>query len=167
MSFFKKSTGEVAQPITAFDSNKIELIPHDTTLHCVIKKAEIKISSEYGDKLSVEWQVLAPAQYKDRIVFQNVHIFDKDAKKRDKAFDMFAAIDTNATGGKLLASGQEPDNMSLTAWQGKQMLIKVLIWEKDGNTGNWVSAVMPKTQQQSQQAAAPVQDIAGVDDIPF
>lgn len=168
MSFFKKSTGEVAQPIQTFDQSAPELIPDNTTLHCVAKEAKINISTEYGDSLQVQWQCLAPAQYKDRVVFQTVKIFDKDAKKRDKAIDMFAAIDTNATGGKLLASGLEPTDMALTAWQGKQMLIKVMLWEMDGRKGNWVAAVMPKTTGATQQQSpAPIPEVAGVDDVPF
>lgn len=172
MSFFKKSTGEVATTITTFDQSAPELIPDNTTLHCVIKEAKINISTEYGDSLQVQWQCLAPAQYKDRVVFQSVKIFDKDDKKRDKAIDMFAAIDTNATGGKLLASGQEPTSQALTAWQGKQMLIKVMVWEMNDRKGNWVAAVMPKTQQQAQQAAAPVAvdmnaNVDDFDEIPF
>jgi hypothetical protein len=163
MSFFKKSTGEVAQPQTTFDQSAPELIPDSTTLHCLVKEAKINISSEYGDTLQIQWQCVAPQQYANRVVFQSVKLFDGDPKKRDKAIDMFAAIDTNATGGKLLESGQEPNNMTLQQWTGKQMLIKAQIWEMDGRKGNWISAVMPRNQ-----ASQPAPVSVGIDDdIPF
>lgn len=170
MSFFKLSTGEMPETTGTIDTSAPELIPDNTTLQCVIKDTKINISTEYGDSLQVQWQCVKPAQFANRVVFQNIKIFEKDDKKRDKAIKMFCAIDQNATGGKLVASGQEPTTQALQSWLNKQMLIKVMVWDLDGRKGNWISAVSPKQSGEAQPVAAPISQPSIQemdDDVPF
>ena len=52
----------------------------------------------------------------------------------------------------------------MTALLGKTMAIKIMVWEIDDKTGNWIAAVSPGTQKTVPKAAQPIsQD----DDIPF
>lgn len=103
--------------------------------------------------VSIRWSVIAPDEYKNRKVFQklwvddhdpNVRDHDKAVRKTDKAKRMLAAIDANA-GGKLARNAKKPDDQDLaTALIGKQMIIKLGVWDMDGNSGNWVMAVSSK-----------------------
>jgi hypothetical protein len=50
------------------------------------------------------------------------------------------------------------------------MLIKVMVWEFNDKSGNWISKVSPRSQQQAPAPVAqpvPVIEQAGIDDIPF
>jgi hypothetical protein len=99
--------------------------------------------------------VLAPAEYKNRKLFQKVKVFSDDQKIAEKAKRMLAAIDANA-GGLLMASDDEPTGESLTkALVNKPMILRLAVWDIEGKKGNWVSAVAPKTATSSAPAAAP------------
>jgi DNA primase len=84
---------------------------------------------------------------------------------------MFAAIDQNATGGKLVASGVRPDDAALFALLNKPMLIKVMVWEFNDRSGNWISKVSPRSQQAAPVAqpltAAQMPEAEMDSDIPF
>lgn len=129
-------------------------IPNDTTCLAMIDEAGW---AEYeGDEyINLRWVVVEPAQYKNRKVFQKVRVHDADAKKVDKAKKMLAAIDANA-GGKLVAAGEEPTDMTLTTLINKPMLIKVMEWEMNDRKGNWVSAVAPRSGKAPASAPAQV-----------
>lgn len=147
------------------------------------KWAEDRNNNEY---LSIRWRVLKPEAHANRVVFQKLWVTDddpraKDAdKKRDKAKRMFAAIDANA-GGKLSKKASKPTDDELAlALINKQMVLRLGVWEMDGDdgkpmSGNYVQAVSDKTKPVSEGAkpaarvapkAAPAFD-TDLDDVPF
>ena len=161
----------------AFESGggDFEPIPANTGCIAAIKQAGW---AEYqGDRyINIQWQVLEPEQYKNRVVFQKIRVLDEDSAKADRAKRMLAAIDTNA-GGKLLQLSHEPTDHDLAfALTGKIQAIKLQVWELTGDDGqerrgNWVSAVAPSkgaAAQPVQQKAVPTPNLADLDDdIPF
>lgn len=190
MSFWNLNDNSSAANTTGeFDAGggNMEPIPSGTQ---VLAAAEEASWDDYeGDEfISIRWTILAPAEFKNRKVFQKLYVLGdaraKDsAKKADKAKRMLAAIDMNA-GGKLLASGEKPTDESLTrCLVNKPMMLRLEVWEMelDGavKSGNWVSAVAPRNKQaqpqqpqqaQQPQAAEPVAQAASTgfdDDIPF
>jgi hypothetical protein len=113
-------------------------------------------SYEESTYINIRWQVLEPAAYKNRKVFQKIKCFDADPKVADKAKKMLAAIDANA-GGKLATSDKAPDDISLAkALLSKPMLIKVMIWEINDRKGNWVSMVSPRAKTTAVPTPEPV-----------
>lgn len=142
-------------------------IPDGSHVLAVIDEAKWaeKDSSEF---ISLRWSVMQPEEYKNRKVFQKLWVTDLDPtakdrekgiKKRDKARKMLAAIDANA-GGKLTSKPEKPtdDSMSLHLCD-KPMVITCRLWEVqdrstgDTITGNWVSAVAPKSKGVDVKAA--------------
>lgn len=126
----------------------IEPIPAKTKV--LAAPDEAKWDEYQGDRyISLRWAVMQPAEYKNRKIFQKIRVMDSDPKKAQKAKRMLAAIDHNA-GGKLVASGQEPDDRLLTTCLvNKPMVLSLQVWEletDDGSMkrGNWVSAVGPR-----------------------
>ena len=152
-------------------------IPNDTT--CLAMIDEVGWAEYQGDEyINLRWVIAEPKQYANRKVFQKIRVHDTDTKKADKAKKMLAAIDANA-GGKLVARGEEPTDMTLTkALINKPMLIKVMEWEMNDKKGNWISAVAPRSGKAPAQAQAaepaprktpapaPADDFDD-DDIPF
>jgi hypothetical protein len=120
----------------------------------LIESAEIA-EYEGEQKIKLSWSVLQPEEFKGRKVFQNIKVFDSIPEVSAKARKMLAAIDFNA-GGKLLESGQTPDDMSLTAALSmKQMVLRLAVWEMNAKAGNWVTSVAAKGTSTPQAAPAP------------
>ena len=194
MSFFTLSTGNQVQSSGSMDmgGGDIPPIPNNTNVLAAIDEAKW---DEYDGSryISLRWNVLQPAEYANRKIFQKVQVANSDPVKRDKAIAMLAAIDANA-GGKIVAAGVEPTDQSLLLnLANRPMVLNLQVWEiKDDRVtkqplpesewkrGNWVSKVAPRSsggQQAAQQAtpqpqAAPVQSAAQADtgfddDIPF
>lgn len=163
MSFWNTSDNQNAGDTGGeFESGgNMEPIPADTSVLAAPEEAGWD-EYEGHSYISIRWTVLAPADYKNRKVFQKLHVNGdpsaKDsAKKADKSKRMLAAIDTNA-GGQLLASGDAPTDESLSrCLVNKPMMLKLQVWEIDTEngkkSGNWVSAVAPKGN--AKPAAAP------------
>jgi len=154
MSFWQKQDGSQVESSTTFESGGGEItpIPNNTALIGAIEEA--KWSEYQGEHyINLKWRVMRPAEYANRVLFQKLKVFSP--KQGDKAKQMLAAIDANA-GGKLAKLKDAPDDMDLmTALVGKAMAIKVQIWDIDGKTGNWISAVSPAKSQAPVQAQAP------------
>lgn len=155
MSFWDLSDNSNAKDTgSSFESSSnMEPIPAGTG---VLAAPDEAAWAEYqGDEyISIRWVVLAPDEYKNRKVFQKIRVFESDAKKRDKAKRMLAAIDANA-GGKLTASGERPTDESLArCLVNKPMQLRLEVWESDGKSGNWVAAVAPKTAPSAQPGSA-------------
>lgn len=142
----------------------MEPIPADTTVLAAMEESKWD-EYEGTDYISNTWTVLQPEEYKNRKVFQKLYVMGdpraKDSsKKADKAKRMLAAIDTNA-GGKLLASGEMPDDEALTrCLVNKPMMLKLQVWEfeteqGEKKSGNWVSAVAPRKKQAAPKKAEP------------
>jgi len=128
---------------------EMEPIPSKTLCLAFIEEAKWD-SYEEEEYISLRWKVLQPSDYKNRVIFQKIKVYDKDSKKSEKAKKMLMAIDFNAKGG-LAKSGKVPTTEIL---QGKlcnkPMNIMVMMWAMEdqitGETrkGNWISAVSPK-----------------------
>lgn len=142
-------------------------IPDGSNVLAVIDEA--KWADKDGNEfISLRWSVMQPEDYANRKVFQKLWVTDLDPtakdrekgiKKRDKARKMLAAIDANA-GGKLTSKPEKPtdDSMSLHLCN-KPMVITCRLWEvEDRSTGgtisgNWISAVAPKSKGVDVKAA--------------
>jgi hypothetical protein len=135
----------------------MEPIPGKTQCLAAIDEVSWDVMGEFSDDqgedyIKVRWSVLAPAEYKNRKVFQKVRVLSTDSKKSDKAKRMLAAIDANA-GGKLSKVNDLPtDEQLIKALCNKPMVIMLQLWEMKGDSGeirsgNWVSAVSPRAAQ--------------------
>lgn len=161
-SFWNMSTGEKPKAQSEYETaGQMDPIPANTQLLAIIDEAQWRAAFEIGnpDYIQLRWTVLAPADYKNRKIFQKLHVLDTDANKADRAKQMLMAIDTNA-GGKLSKLDREPeDHELLSALANKQMLIRVQVWKTgdDDNvrTGNWVNAVAPKAKAATKTASQP------------
>ena len=166
MSFWQTQDGKAIEATGTFDMGGGSVIPDNTNCKACIE--EIEWSEWEGDRyINARWTVLA-GPYKGRKVFQKIKVEDSDISRRDKAVRMLAAIDANA-GGHLMKSGKEPtDNMLQKALCNKPMIIKVMVWEMNGKSGNWVSLVaaldgdVKVTEEEEQEAPA-----ADDEDIPW
>lgn len=152
------STGEFSA-----GGGKFELIPDNTDVLAMIDKAEW---TEYeGNRyIDVNWVIIQPEAYKNRKVFQKVQVNHADVKKAQKAKQMLAAIDFNS-GGNLMKLKREPTDVDLArALINKQMILKLMTWEMNGKSGNWVSAVAPK----GKKIEEPIETLDDYsDDIPW
>lgn len=174
MSFFQLSDGNNVNTNGTMEMGGGDLPPIPANTNVLAAIDEAKIDSYEGNRfIKLRWTILQPEQFKNRKIFQKVHAYDTDTTKRDKAIRMLAAIDANC-GGKLVASGQEPNDQNLTAaLLNRPMVLNLQVWETEDKTksGNWVSKVSPRAQQAAQApAAAPVQAAAApadIDNIPF
>jgi hypothetical protein len=166
MSFFDNT--EPATGSMEMGGGDFEPIPANTQVLAYIEDAKID-EYEGDEKVKITWVVLQPEEFKDRKVFQNVKVFDQKPEVSAKARKMLMAIDFNA-GGKLLASGQAPDDMNLmTALGMKQMVLKLAVWDMNDKKGNWVTSVGAKGSAVPKAAPAPVSaPTTGADDeVPF
>jgi hypothetical protein len=166
MSFWTTSEGKSAatEATGKFEaSSSYELIPDGTTALAIITKPSIEQYN--GDEyINVEWTIVKPDAFKNRKIFQKVRVWDSNPKKADKAKAMLANIDKNA-GGKLAKLDKDPTNESLAVLTGKTMLIKILIWNIDDKTGNYIGAVSPRTTEEA--APAPTPKPVEIDDDNF
>lgn len=150
MSFWQLNDGTEAATTNTFESGGGEIapIPNNTALIAAIEEAKW---AEYEGEhyINLKWRIMRPAEYANRVIFHKLKVFN--TKQGDKAKMMLRAIDANC-GGKLSKLNAAPEDMDLmTALVGKAMAIKVKIWDMNGKTGNWISAVAP-TKQQAPQA---------------
>jgi hypothetical protein len=155
----------------------IEPIPDKTDVVAVIDEARIEKNQQGLQYIALRWNIVSPADYKSRKVFQKLWVFDDDpqaknpVQKRDKAKKMLFAIDTNA-GGRLKASDKAPsDEVLQSTLTNKPMNIKVMLMKRDDGTGmNWISSVAPRSGGAATLTAAAAPKAAAVeidDEVPF
>ena len=156
MSFWTKSTGETLskQTATAEFQAQTDLPPiPDKT---VVKAAATEIKWDVFTKdspdgktlngeryVNVRWDVI-DGEFQKRVIFQKIKVSSAQEKTRDNAIDMLAAIDMNASGGKLMTLGREPSDMELmTLLANKPMHLRLRVWTSQDKTasGNWIDAV--------------------------
>lgn len=184
MSFWNLSDGGEVDTSGQFEigGGSIQPIPAETSCIAFIDEAKWDRNLEGQEYISLRWSVVAPADYKNRKIFQKLWVTDADPrardadKKRDKALRMLAAIDTNA-GGKLSSKAGKPTDDALQAHLvNKPMQIKVMVWEivnentGEKSTGNWIAAVSPKSGGAGTATAAKTKAAAKVDadeEVPF
>ena len=93
--------------------------------------------------INVRWDVI-DGEFQKRVIFQKIKVSSAQEKTRDNAIDMLAAIDMNASGGKLMTLGREPSDMELmTLLANKPMHLRLRVWTSQDKTasGNWIDAV--------------------------
>jgi len=177
-NFWNTSDGQSAKQ----DSGTFEMggdalapIPDGTSVLAIAEEAK---NAEYqGDQyINIKWRISKPAEYGNRVIFQKVRVYEKDAAKADKAKKMLAAIASNAGGGLFSAMEQRkesmPSDMSLAQLCNRPMVLKMGVWELDdkSKSGNWVQAVAPAKNQPATPAPKPEPTPAADnfdDDIPF
>ena len=185
MSFWQKQDGSQVENTTSFEmgGGEITPIPNNTALIAAIEEA--KWADWEGESyINLKWRVMRPSEFANRVIFQKLKVFSD--KQGDKAKQMLAAIDANC-GGKLAKLRDTPQDEDLMmSLVGKPVAIKVQVWDINGKTGNWISAVSPAKQQAhvaqasapqaqarpQQRTVTPPQNVAPVydpldDDIPF
>lgn len=145
----------------------IENIPDNTTCLALIDEAGW---AEYqGDEyISLRWVIAEPSIYKGRKIFQKLRVNDINTKKADKAKEMLMAIDANC-GGKLALNDETPNDTAMAkAILEKLMLIKIMVWDLEGRTGNWIAKVAPRSKTTTVPTPEPVVIDEGLhDDIPW
>jgi len=200
MSFWDLSEGGSATDDGAkeFDGGggNFDPIPDGSNVLAIIDSiawANTQQDGSGAEHVKATWSIVSPDEYANRKIVHKIWVTDLDPsvkdqekaiKKRDKARKMLAAIDANA-GGKLgMRQGKPSDDELALNLCNKPMIITARIWEvEDRNTGatisgNWVSAVAPKSKGIDVKAAAaqkpkPAQSGGGTgrrdmdDDIPF
>jgi hypothetical protein len=136
------------------------LFPDNTSVKAAIDEAKWTKDLNNLERLNLRWSIIAPEEYANRKVFQNLWIKDlepnervrseeKALAKRDRQRMMFAAIDANA-GGKiveLLTDGVEiKDEHLMTHLTNKPMVIRIDLMEpRDGGKArNYVAKISPK-----------------------
>lgn len=182
MGFWDLSDGESAVTNeTTYESpdNNFDPIPDGTNALAFIEEAKWDEDRDENRYLKIKWRVEKPEDYLNRVIFQKLWILDddpnvKDAdkmkKKRDRAKQMLATIDANA-GGKLGRKAGIPSNDDFAlALSTRQMVIKCMVWtikNSDGteNTGNWISAIMPKTHEVKAGTPRPAPKQSVADDL--
>ena len=156
MSFWTKSTGETLskQTATAEFQAQTDLPPiPDKT---IVKAAATEIKWDVFTKdspdgktlngeryINIRWDVI-DGEFQKRVIFQKIKVSSAQEKTRDNAIDMLAAIDMNASGGKLMTLGREPSDMELmTLLANKPMHLRLRVWTSQDKTasGNWIDAV--------------------------
>lgn len=148
-------------------------IPNNTDVLAAVDEAGWDNNVNNGDHIVLRWNILQPKEYANRKVWQRLKVMDDDDKKADKAKRMLAAIDANA-GGKLMASGEQPDDAALMkALLAKPMVLKLMQWKmeaRDTNdgverSGNWVSAVSPRNKKAAEKKPEPKQEAERPGDV--
>ena len=164
-----KSTGTIET-----DGGDMAPIPARTQVKVAIDEA--KWDDYQGDDfISLRWTVLAPAEFKNRKIFQKLWVNgnnpqNKNPKEQgEKAIKMLGAIAVNAGGGLLKTPGKPTDADLQKHLLNKPMAIMLQVWriekDQDGNpvpkdeqkAGNWVSSVSPlKAKAPAAAVAEPV-----------
>ena len=150
MSFWQLSDGTQAENTTTFESGGGNFDPIPDNTQCIAAIEEAKWADYQGESyINLKWRVMRPSEFANRVIFQKLKVFSD--KQGDKAKQMLAAIDANC-GGKLAKLRDTPQDEDLMmSLVGKPVAIKVQVWEINGKTGNWISAVAPAKQQAPQQ----------------
>ena len=162
MSFWSlNDTSETIDTSGSYESQtQLEPIPAKTQVKAACDEA--KWDEYQGDEyISLRWNILAPAEYKGRKIFQKVRVQEPDPKKADKHKKMLGAIAANAGGGLLKLKTQPSDQDLQKHLLNKPMALLLAVWKIDDKSGNWVSAVSPL---KSKPAPTPEPDLDLEDD---
>lgn len=145
MSFWHSAMGELTGKAEDAFAKIFKTIPDNTT---ALAKIEKFVLDEHNGKRQYEinW-VLTSGDYRGQHVFQKIHAFDPDPKKRHRALNMLMLIYTMFNMKPI--DSNPPQNAELLAFVGKTAGIKIQEWsmqKEDGSgllEGNFVSEVHP------------------------
>lgn len=155
MGLFVTSDGEKIGNEKEFDASGGfgEPLPENTEVLACVEKIGWD-EYEGNEFISIQWEILQPAEYKGRKLFQSLKVFDQETKKSDKSRRMLGALDSMHGGklGKLPNGGERvvngdtvpSDGQLATALVNKLTVLKIGYYdmrEKGGKEGNWVKAV--------------------------
>lgn len=144
------------------NNNEFKPIPNNTEAIATIVDANWR-EFDGNEYIEIKWQIVAPAQYANRVIFQKLKVLDQDSAKSSKAQKMLLAINYNA-GGRLHELRERPDDMDLKkSLQYKLMNIKILLWEFNDKQGNWIGAVKPKQALAEEPTVAPTRQAPKVE----
>lgn len=183
MSFWDSITGEVTEQQTR---TGFEVIPNDTKALAMLEDT-VLMTFEDNENFKITWRLMN-GDFKNRIVWQNLYVFDEDEKKAAKQRNMLAKI-FEITG--ITRPADRPTTNDLLRMKGKIVGIKIQEYPRiDKKTGefrnsNWISNVyVPNSDfvectgtamDTSEKNMAPVKKAAVIkdvkpefnDDIPF
>lgn len=189
-SFWTKSTGETVSKTTATADYQAQTdlppIPDKTVVRAAITQIKWDMftkdspdgKTKNGERyINARWDVI-DGEYAKRVIFQKIKVGSEGEKTRDNALDMLAAIDMNASGGKMMTLGREPSDMELMSiLSSKPMHIRLRVWTSQDKTqsGNWIDAVSSAKGGKKPAATASTAPIVQPteppvdydDDIPF
>ena len=156
MSFWTKSTGETVSKTTATADYQAQTDLPPIADKTVVRAAITQIKwdeftkdspdgkTKNGERyINARWDVI-DGEHAKRVIFQKIKVGSDGEKTRDNALDMLAAIDMNASGGKMMTLGREPSDMELMSiLSSKPMHIRLRVWTSQDKTqsGNWIDAV--------------------------
>lgn len=156
MSFWTKSTGETVSKTTATADYQAQTDLQPIADKTVVRAAITQIKWDMFTKdspdgktknceryINARWDVI-DGEHAKRVIFQKIKVCSEGEKTRDNALDMLAAIDMNASGGKMMALGREPSDRELMSiLSSKPMHIRLRVWTSQDKTqsGNWIDAV--------------------------
>ena len=156
MSFWTKSTGETVSKTTATadyqTQTDLQPIPDKTVVRAAITQIKWDVftkdspdgKTKNGERyINARWDVI-DGEHAKRVIFQKIKVGSEGDKTRDKSLDMLAAIDMNASGGKMMTLCREPSDMELMSiLSSKPMYIRLRVWSSQDKTqsGNWIDAV--------------------------
>ena len=189
-SFWTKSTGETVSKTTATADYQAQSDLPPIADKTVVRAAITQIKwdmftkdspdgkTKNGERyINARWDVI-DGEHAKRVIFQKIKVCSEGEKTRDNALDMLAAIDMNASGGKMMTLGREPSDMELMSiLSSKPMHIRLRVWSSQDKTqsGNWIDAVSSAKGGKKQAATATTAPIVQPteppvdydDDIPF
>ena len=189
-SFWTKSTGETVSKTTATADYQAQTDLPPIADKTVVRAAITQIKwdmftkdspdgkTKNGERyINARWDVI-DGEHAKRVIFQKIKVGSEGEKTRDNALDMLAAIDMNASGGKMMTLGREPSDMELMSiLSSKPMHIRLRVWTSQDKTqsGNWIDAVSSAKGGKKQSATATTAPIVQPteppvdydDDIPF
>ena len=141
MGFWDSNLGSLSGTAEDAFTKQFRKIPDNTTATAQVAAFT---NEEFDGKkhLRVDW-VITGGDFKGQHVFQKIHAFDTDDKRRHKALNMLMLL------YKMFdlkpASSEPPTNLELAVLVNKHSGIKIQETEPNdkGNTYNWVSEVHP------------------------
>ena len=137
--------GNIQAPVDGNFDSAIVNIPDGTVAPALIEECKWE---SYTDQVTgieatfikATWSIV-DGEYQNRKVFQKIKVMDEKQSTKERALQMLAAIDANA-GGKVMAAGCMPDDMLLSmSLCNVPMNITISVWEMNGKSGNYITAV--------------------------
>jgi hypothetical protein len=144
MSFWVSDVGQLTGEAKDAFTQNFKIIPDDTRALARIMKFFL-VERNGRQHYEIDWE-LVDGEFKGRHVFQKIHAFDADAKKKHRALNMMMLLyKTNSLQPK---HNNAPTDADLMAFAGKICGIRIQEWsapKEDGTMmeGNWVSEVHP------------------------
>lgn len=142
MSFWQSELGEISGKAEDAFTRMFKIIPDGTMALARIEKFSL-VNANDKQFYNINW-VLTGGDYKGANVFQKIHAFDSDPKKRHKALNMLKYIYDMFH--VKPSSANAPQDADLMVFKGKFAGIKIQEWSNiapDGRLmeGNFVSEV--------------------------